>query len=228
MAYYHKIKNRWLPDGFRASRELTKLRPCEHMIDEAWRICKICANVWLCAVGVYANSREEMEDIESKALLKTYANLLYKVRTKTYRRDLSFYLNVRSCAWGAVGYIVHHQRFLKNRVRLVPIGRVEGSESDEGWLAGIASHTVPRLRTEGDCHAQASERLNENKRQRAIEAGGRTLEMYEKYHKASMKRLSGKYRDDAYLVYLADCEEFGIEPICKDDFVAINYEENQG
>ena len=64
MAYYHKIKHKWLPDTVTASRELTKLRPCEHMIDEAWRICKICTSVWLCAMGVYANSREEMEDIE--------------------------------------------------------------------------------------------------------------------------------------------------------------------
>lgn len=224
MAYYHKVKNKWLPDTVTASRELTQLRPCEHMIEEAWRICNICAQVWLCAVGIYARSKEEMEDIESKALLKTYANLLGKVRDGTYRRDLSFYLNVRSCAWSAVGDIVHRQRLLKNRAQLVPIGRVEGSESDEGWLAGIASHTVPRLRTDGDRHEQASRVQNEKNRRRAIEAGGRTLELYERYHKAATKRLGPQYRENAYLEYLADCEEFGIEPICKDDFIAMNYE----
>lgn len=221
------MKNKWLPDTVTASRELTKLRPCEHMIDEAWRICKICTSVWLCAMGIYARSKEEMEDIEQRVLIKTYTNLLCKVRSKTYRRDMSFYLNVRSCAWSAVGDLVHERRARKRKAKVVALGRID-SDIEDGWLATLAAHTVPRLRTDGDCRAQAANAQNEKYRQRAIEAGGRTLEMYERYHKASLKRLGPQYRDDAYLEYLADCEEFGIEAVSMDEFLRINYEEAGG
>lgn len=227
MAYYHKIKNKWLPDTVTASRELTKLRPCEHMLEEAWRICKICTSVWLCAMGVYANSREEMEDIEQRVLIKTYTNLLYKVRTKTYSLERSFYLNVRSCAWSAVGELAHERRAKKRQAKVVALGRID-SGLEEGWLATLAAHTVPKLRTDGDCRAQSSQYQNEKNRQRAIEAGGKTLELYEKYHQASIKRWTPKYREDAYWDYVADCAEFGIEAVSMDEFLRINYEEAEG
>lgn len=227
MAWLHRTKGLWYPDTVTASRELTKLRPCEHMIDEAWRICKICTSVWLCAMGIYARTKEEMEDIEQRVLIKTYSNLLYKVRTKTYRRDMSFYLNVRSCAWSAVGELAHERRAAKRQAKVVALGRID-SGLEEGWLATLAAHTVPKLRTDGDCRAQSAQNTNDKYRQRAVEAGGRTLEMYERYHKASMKRLSGKYREDAYWDYVADCEEFGIEAVSMDEFLRINYEEGQG
>lgn len=194
------------------------------MIDEAWRICKICTSVWLCAMGVFSRTKEEMEDIEQRVLIKTYSNLLYKVRTKTYRKDMSFYLNVRSCAWSAVGELAHERRAKKRQAKVVALGRID-SGLEEGWLATLASHTVPRLRTDGDCREQSSQYTNEKNRQRAIEAGGRTLEMYEKYHQASIKRWTPKYREDAYLEYLAECEEFGIEAVSRSEFDRINYED---
>lgn len=70
--------------------------------DEIWRFLKVCVSVWLNKSRVWSYSEDEIRDLESTCLVLAYHYLLKLVRECRYNRQLSFYLNCRSCAWAAV------------------------------------------------------------------------------------------------------------------------------
>lgn len=70
--------------------------------DEIWRFLKVCVSVWLNKSRVWSYSEDNILDLESACLIRSYSNLLKLVREGKYNRKLSFYLNCRGCAWAAV------------------------------------------------------------------------------------------------------------------------------
>ena len=68
------------------------------------RFVRTCVSVFLNKYGAWAEKREDIEDLESECIFRTYKKLINIVVTKKYRTDLSFYLNCRGCAWSEVGH----------------------------------------------------------------------------------------------------------------------------
>lgn len=223
MAYYNIKRGVWVPDPVTVTRETTKLIDCPNLLDNVWRLIKISTAVWLKTYKAYTRSEEEMDDLEANIYIQAYLNLLEKVRTKTYRLDLSLYLNIRSCTQSAVGHCMHHMTTgkYKYHVHAVSLQAVDGSE--EGWLSTLASETVPKYMTEYDRRQMQYKQVARKIAKSKLEAGGEVLERSIRYTKAAHNRMERTWRDDAYLEYLEECTIFGVAPITKDAWEIKNY-----
>ena len=214
MARYYKVKDIWVPDMVTANRETTRLVDCPNLLENCWRLIYISCSVWLNKYRVFAYSKEEMEDIEHDAQIRAYVYLLEKVRSGSYRRDLSLYLNIRSCCQCAVGMYVHtcHTEKFKANRNTISLAHVD-AENGEGWLSTLASESVPRMMTAWDA-IQASK----NRTRKPI-----SDDCPINVRKASSTRVEARRRDEAYNEYVEDCVELGIDYISRDDFEQSNY-----
>ena len=214
MARYYAVKSIWVPDMVSASRENTKLVDCPNLLENCWRLIYISCSVWLNKYRVFAFSKEEMEDIEHDAHIRAYVYLLEKVRSGSYRKDLSLYLNIRSCCQCAVGIYVHscHTNKFKANRNTISLGHVD-AENGEGWLSTLASESVPRMMTSWDA-IQASKRRTRKALSEDCPSNVR---------KARDTRIEARLRDEAYNEYVEDCVELGIDYISRDDFEQSNY-----
>lgn len=214
MAMYYKVKGIWVPDMVTASRENTRLVDCPNLLDNVWRLIKISCSVWLNKYRVFAFSKEEMEDIEQDAHVRAYVYLLEKVRSGSYRKDLSLYLNIRSCCQCAVGMYIHsvHTNKFKAKRETISLAHVD-AENGDGWLSTLASESVPRMMTAWDA-IQASK----NRTRKAI-----ADDCPVNVRRARDTRLEARRRDDAYNEYVEDCVELGIDYISRDEFEKSNY-----
>ena len=214
MARYYKVKGIWVPDMVTVNRETTRLVNCPNLLENVWRLIYLSCTVWLNKFHVFAYSKEEMEDIEHDVQIRAYVYLLEKVRSGSYRRDLSLYLNIRSCCQCAVGMYVHtcHTNKFKAQRETISLGHVD-AENGEGWLCSVASESVPRMMTAWDA-IQASKRRT----QKAI-----SDDCPINVRKASRTRVEARRRDEAYNEYVEDCVELGIDYISRDDFEQNNY-----
>lgn len=109
-----------------------------------------CSLVWLSKYRLYSEDPADIDELEQDARCATMTALLIKVRTGEYRRDLSFYLNVRSCAWSVISNIVRlYKRKMELKKPVEPIDAVIDHEHCT-LLDITAAHQVPKLRTEGE------------------------------------------------------------------------------
>lgn len=109
-----------------------------------------CSLVWLNKYRLYSDDPADIDELEQDARCATMTALLIKVRTGEYRRDLSFYLNVRGCAWSVISNIV---RIFKSKMeKKKQVEQIDAVIDHEHCtlLDITASHQVPKLRTEGE------------------------------------------------------------------------------
>ena len=212
---YYKVKGIWVPDMVTASRANTRLVNCPNLLDNVWRLIYISCSVWLNKYRVFAYSKEEMEDIEHDAQVRAYSYLLDKVRSGSYRRDLSLYLNIRSACLCAVGIYIHsvHTNKFKAQRETISLAHVD-AENGEGWLSTLASESVPRMMTAWDA-IQASKRRTT---QKAL-----AEDCPVNVRRARDTRVEARRRDEAYNEYVEDCVELGIDYISRDAFEESNY-----
>lgn len=206
MAYYHVKRGVWIPDPITVTRESTLLIDCPNLLDNVWRLISLSVNVWMSKYKVFARSREEMDDTIADCEIKAYQYLLNKVRTGEYRRDLSLYLNIRSCCQSAVGMYIHKLNTNKDKARreTISLGHDEG-----GWLESLANESVPKMMTQSDA-IQAS-KLRQRIAHPEIE------------HTPPSKAIEARRRDAAYQEYLEDCYELGVSPKSQIEFEQKNY-----
>jgi len=214
MAVYHRLKQYWIPTPVVATRESTKLVDCPHLLDNVWRLAYICSHVWMSKYRLFAYTKEEMEDIEHHCLLNTYTIFLTMVRTGSYSREHSMYLNMRSAAWSAVGGYMHSKKTQKAKLEAetISLGHVDTDNGGEGWLSTVASERVPRMMTDYDLKRATAERV---KRKKAL-SGERKVN--EKLSIAARNRMKRRAEENAYWEYLEECAEFGIDAVDRDSF----------
>lgn len=82
------------------------INPQKPPLEELWRFLRSCVQVWLCKSKIYSTSREEIEDLEQRCLYESYNVFRRNVLTKTYKREYSLYLNVRSACWEATHHVL--------------------------------------------------------------------------------------------------------------------------
>ena len=114
------------------------------------RFVNACSLVWLNKYRLYSEDPADIEELEQDARCATMTALLIKVRTGEYRRDLSFYLNVRSCAWSVISHVVN--KFKRKMELKKPVESIDAVIDDEHCtlLDITAAHQVPKLRTDGE------------------------------------------------------------------------------
>lgn len=214
MAVFHRLKRYWIPTPVVATRESTKLVDCPNLLDNVWRLAYICSHVWMSKYRLFAYTKEDMEDIENHCLLNTYTVFLTMVRTGSYSREHSMYLNMRSAAWSAVGCYMHSKKTQKAKLaaETISLGHVDTDNGGEGWLSTVASERVPRMMTDYDLRRATAERV---KRKKALNS---TRKVNEKLSIAARNRMAKRAEENAYWEYLEECAEFGIDAVDRDSF----------
>lgn len=214
MAVFHRMKRYWIPTPVKATRESTKLVDCPNLLDNVWRLAYICSHVWMSKYRLFAYTKEEMEDIENHCLLNTYTTFLTMVRTGSYSREHSMYLNMRSAAWSAVGRYMHSKRTQKSKLaaETISLGHVDVENCGEGWLSTIASERIPKMLTDYEIKRLTAERVKKKKALSGVKI------VNEKLSIAARERMAKKAEENAYWEYLEECAEFGIDAVDRDSF----------
>jgi hypothetical protein len=199
---YYKIRGPVLLDP--------ELSPMEN----AWRVVDICASVWLNAFHVWSDLKEDMEDLEMSARLATMKELIRRVKQGTYDRSVSFYLNVRSCAFSKMQHAIIEPwvKHIKERDSLLD-GNAPASltKCDEDFTLYDVMSAKPMHRWFTE-----AERRYQGKDWWEFEREGDRLRVLQ-------KQIDTEYED-----YCSDCLEFGVDPITKENFIKNdNYTEDE-
>lgn len=179
--------------------------------DEIWRFISICVLLWLNAKGIWTLNKSDMESIEQSSKMRTYKYLLKLVREKRYRRDLSFYLNVRGCAWSACTAVVRDEYMKQQRMRDRECNLADTLSSDSDVTYNDIIGFVPKWRTDAEKTNKVSYDDFSQIRNRIVQS-------------KSIIRIV----DNAYEDYVEDCLELGIGHVSsKEEFVKQNYSEDE-
>lgn len=181
--------------------------PNARPLDEAMRFCRTCVAVWLNKYGIWADNIEDIEDLESECVYRTYKQLIKRVVEGKYRKDLSFYLNVRSCAWSAISYALQLWREdIQRKYELADIdGNVPGTTRK---YSDVVTESV-RWRTDAE--------------DIPMEQRGPAERPLDSYKRQSAKAVAAKAHIQYwYDLYQEMCIENCIEPMDKDQWVKDN------
>lgn len=200
--------NRWYPTYYDISNKKMLIDPNKSPSENIWWFIEVCVGIWLSKYRIYAFDKTAIEDLEQSARLTCYLRLRKHVRDGTYRRDLSFYLNVRGAAFGSVPDTIRgwKLRYVDIPNKLIAIDTpIDGPavKSEELTLADtLASHKVTKLCLSTD----------------------KTI-YYRVPHWTDLKRQCDKCawirRDmrEQYDKYTEDCEELGIAPVSYETYI---------
>lgn len=204
----HNGKVVWWPDHANLRGKAILIDPQAKPMDEVWRFIRICVAVYLTKYKAWAETKDDMDELESMCWTASYCRLLRIVRTGQYRKDLSFYLNVRSAVMGTIYHVYNYWLDeLRNRSNFVDGFEVIADNQHGGnTLFDLrASETVPKLRTESEYKVE------------------KPIESYKTYWcKVTAYRL---LVDDEYLRYVEMCEDHCIEPNKFEQWFKDNYSE---
>lgn len=181
-------------------------------MDEVWRFIKTCVAVWLSKWNVWSYRQEDISELEQSCYARTYSTLVYKVKTGSYKRNLSFYLNVRSCAWSSVATEVRAWiPKIKNKLNLVNIEKPVVGSSDLRMIDTLSAS--PAWKTEAETKDICNERHRCKLPDKVTQRNAQTLR---------------RYVDADYNTYLDDCEEFHITSILSlDEYIKSNYTDEE-
>ena len=203
----------WYPEYYKI-RGPVLLDPELSPMENAWRVVDICSSVWLNKFHVWAERKEDMEDLEMSARLITMKELIRRVKNGLYDRNYSFYMNTRSCCFSKMqhGIIEPWVKHIKEREGMLD-GNAPASltKCDEDFTLYDVVSTKPMHRwfTEAERRYQCKdwwEFGREGDRLRVLQ-----------------KQIDGEYDD-----YCSDCSEFGVAPISKEQFISNdNYTEDE-
>lgn len=171
--------------------------------EEIWRFCRACSNVWLNKSRIYSYDQQAIEDLETDSMIRTYHVLLRRVREGRYRRDLSFYLNVRSCAWEAVSHCISA---FQTQARHSKITESLESEAVDGIpYSNIISYSNTFL-TDSDDYRNR-----------------RAIDPWLLKHPKRRARAMEEYMVSEYFRYVEECLEYGIEDVlAMDKWIELN------
>lgn len=183
---------------------LPELSPMENL----WRYIYYQVLIWTNKAHIHSSSRETLEELLQDISVRVYLDIRRRVRDKTYSREHSLWLNVRSSAWSIVHKCIENwieeQKQREKTVcadNLVRIGTEE--EGDVTYYDNVSV----------GCKYITDAELKEDDDWRR-----RTM-------KCSRVRMVRRILDDEYNKYIDDCEEFGIkERLNKVEWLLKNYE----
>ena len=197
----------WWPDRVNIGHKAMLIDPNAAPLDEVWRFIKTIVSIYLTKYKAWAYERSDMEELEAMCYTAAYCRLLYIVRTGQYRRDLSFYLNVRSAVFGTC-YNTYNVWLRDIRACMDFVDGTAPLTSEDHNLATLfdlkASESVPRLRTDSEYSTKITD-------------------WHEAIRKCDQQRILNESVVDDYSRYCEDCEELGVEPVDKVTFVCKSY-----
>lgn len=212
--------NRWYPDYVTIGYRKIRLDPAKTPMENLWEVIRVSCSIWLAKYRVYAYSREAIEELEQELQMRTFLRLRDHVWRGTYRKDLSLYLNVRSAAWGVCSNVIKlwkDTNIIEPSLTLDidrPIDNPNRGPNDSAMTLGetFASHLVPKLWTVSDGKLQSSYRQGKKHSLDEVERGSKD------YH-----QVWRAITEEQYDYYLQSCEDYGLEPLSHDDFIAKNF-----
>ena len=209
MAKWGKVV--WWPDRVDIGYKAMLIRADASPRDEIWRFIKTLVSIFLTKYKAWAYDEQDMLELESMCYTAAYCRLLRIVRTGQYRKDLSFYLNVRSAVLGTCfnTYKVW-LRDMQERANLIDgTAPLVDEDHNHATLFDLkASESVPKLRTDAEHKAKR-------------------IDWREAKTPGGMLRSLHEQSEDDYTRYCEDCAELGVEPVDRVVFIAKSYTEQE-
>lgn len=183
------------------------INPNAPPLDEAMRFCRTCVAVWLNKYGIWSERVEDIEDLESECVYRTYKQLIRLVVEGKYRKDLSFYLNCRSCAWASISYALKLWR----------------SDIQRKYEMADIDDNIPNTTRKYSDVVTESVRWRTDAEDVPLEQRGPAERPLESYKRQSAKVVAAKAHIDYwYELYQEMCLEHCVEPMDKDQWVKDN------
>ena len=199
----------WRPTYYDVSKRSMLIRADADPKDEIRRFIVTCVSVWLTRYGAWSYDKEKLEELEQECYYRTYKLLCDKVRSNEYRRDLSFYLNVRSCAWSSVSHVykdwVDEQRTAMEQVSIYDTIPGMAGDNAHTYIENVHKRLLPA--------SVANQRLTEE----------RSIDSYES--PAAKAKSALAHIEFEWLMYLEACDEHGVEPVDKDVWITDNMQD---
>ena len=212
---------KWYPTYYNVGNKRILLRSDWTWQQNVWHFIDITVGIFLAKAKVWSYERELIEELEQTCKLRTYLRLKDIVHRGLYAHNLSFYLNCRSCAWAAVSNVIAIWKHYAVDVPALTVdidATITGQsiKSDDLSLGDtLATHKVAKLRTHADTLQDTAYKYGKRHTLEGIRPGERG------YVSAWIAITESEWD-----YYLQSCDEFGIEPISKDEFIQRNFPED--
>lgn len=207
---YKNGRQVWLPDRVDVPKGvllLPKLSPMENL----WRLIDMTASVWLNWAKLYAEHKEDMEELEQQTRLVIFVEFRRRVLKGEYNRSYNLWQNLRSVAWSKFSHAIVEPWLERIRIRRQEMdGNEVISDKDHGGstlYSLIADGSTPRFHTDSDSKKKPKE-----------------LDSYKSYwnkHKAFVVLV-----DDDYMRYVEFCDENTVKPMEFRPWFESNYSES--
>jgi hypothetical protein len=204
----------WWPDRVNIGHKAMLIRADASPREEIWRFIKTIVSIFLTKYKAWSETREDMEDLENMCYTAAYCRLLHNVRTGQYRRDLSFYLNVRSAVLGSC-YNTYKVwlRDMREKYNLFDgnalVSECQSDHSSMTFFDMVATEKAPRLRTNSEIYCY------------------KITDWHQAKTPAARTRVLNEQAEDEYSRYCEDCAELGVEPVDKVTFVCNSYTDEE-
>lgn len=206
---YKNGHSAWFPDRVdvpKGALLLPELSPMENL----WRLIDMTASVWLNWAKLYAEHKDDMEELEQQTRLVIFVEFRRRVLKGEYNHSFNLWQNLRSVAWSKFSHSIVEPWLERIRLRQQEVdGNSILSDDDHGTntlFSLIADGSTPRFITESDS-AKAPKPLDSYK-------------TYWNKHKAYMLLV-----DDDYMKYMELCDENHVTPMEFRDWLTVNYSE---
>lgn len=229
MAHEYRMPNgsiSWWPDLVKPPEGGWRIRTDIPLMDNLYDLIHLQCSIWLNKYRVHAETREDMEDLEWQYYYATYYELVRRVRTRTYRRDLSLYLNVRSCAWSLFTRTFEPwQRHIIERSKFIELSAGAIDNTHMGGIQDtIIPENVPKLMTAYDEQVARNARVVKKRAKKHENDTPEQAAYHTERRKAYRKGRVAKFMDDAWMEYLEDCELLSIPVrMTEEEFYAQNF-----
>jgi hypothetical protein len=205
---YKNGRQVWLPDRVDVPKGvllLPELSPMENL----WRLIIMTASVWLNWAKLYAEHKEDMEELEQQTRLVIFVEFRRRVLKGEYNHSYNLWQNLRSVAWSKFSHAIVEPWLERIRIRRQEMdGNEVISDRDHGGstlFSLIADGSTPRFTTDSD-----------SKKTREIDS----YKSYWNKHKAYVLLV-----DDEYMRYVEFCDENTVKPMEFRSWFESNYSE---
>ena len=216
----HQRGKWWYPDYHNVGHRKLLLDPRKTPMENLWWLIDVCCAIWLARSKVWATTKESIEELEQQYRLNTFLRFRNHVWQGKYHHEYSIYINVRSAAWGCLSQTIQawKTRTIDIPNKLVDIDmRLESpngrhGENCETLADTLASHKVTKLRTKYDTICDCQRKCKGRKELEEVERGER-----------GYGPVWYAVTESEWDYYLQSCDEFGLEPISKEEFLQKNF-----
>lgn len=199
----------WFPDRIDVPKGVL-LRPELSPMENLWRLIDMTASVWLNWAKLYAEHKEDMEELEQQARLVIFVEFRRRVLKGEYNRSFNLWQNLRSVAWSKFSHSIVEPWLECIKIRQQELdGNEVISDKDHGGAtlySLIADGSTPRFHTDSD-----------SKKTRDVDS----YKTYWNKHKAYVVLV-----DDEYMQYVELCDENKVKPMEFRPWLESNYSES--